>query len=78
MEPADGMRTDRALRNREPAVSISSDWFSLLHCQAKHRRTHRHMYGGADPQRMMGGGGAGGQKRQKRKRLQVEWTKNIS
>lgn len=30
-EPADGMMADRAPRNREPAVSISSDWFSLLH-----------------------------------------------
>lgn len=30
-EPADGMMVDRALRNREPAVSISSDWFSLFH-----------------------------------------------
>lgn len=37
-EPADGMMADRALRNREPAVSISSDWFSLLHCE---RKTHR-------------------------------------
>lgn len=30
-EPAEGMMADRAPRNREPAVSISSDWFSLLH-----------------------------------------------
>lgn len=30
-EPADGIMADRAPRNSEPAVSISSDWFSLLH-----------------------------------------------
>lgn len=30
-DPVDGMMTDRALRNSEPAVSTSSDWFSLLH-----------------------------------------------
>lgn len=26
-----GIRTDRAIRKREPAVSIISEWFSLLH-----------------------------------------------
>lgn len=40
-EPADGMMTERALRNTEPAVSISSDWFSLLHCQWRHRQAWR-------------------------------------
>lgn len=35
-EPADGMMVDSAPRNREPAVSMSSDWFSLLHCQSAH------------------------------------------
>lgn len=40
-EPADGIKTDRALRNREPAVSISSDWFSLLHCKQTETYSHR-------------------------------------
>lgn len=40
-EPADGMMADRAPRNREPAVSISSDWFSLLHCWCTCRQAGR-------------------------------------
>jgi hypothetical protein len=40
-EPADGMRTDRAVRNREPAVSTSSLWFSLLHWQKETTQRER-------------------------------------
>lgn len=40
-EPADGMMADRAPRNSEPAVSIRSDWFSLLHCQRAERQERR-------------------------------------
>lgn len=35
-EPAEGMMADRVPRNREPAVSIRSEWFSLLHCPWMH------------------------------------------
>lgn len=54
-EPADGMMADRALRNTEPAVSISSDWFSLLHCPWVHRqpgrRSHRRKKNGQKRER---------------------------
>lgn len=37
-EPAEGMMVASALLKRDPAVSTSSDWFTLLHCGCAERR----------------------------------------
>lgn len=42
-EPLSGIRTDRAVRNTEPAVSTSSEWFSLLHWTEWNRREQQSM-----------------------------------